>query len=389
MKKIITVLLFALNFCFSQKSIHNLDSSNYGSDIFYESGRNQTQLLDYKFNDSLDRLFEETISSDIKRPITQSLGSFSSDLHPEINLKYSLDDLRFQDILFTRDSLSANTSSWSKVDKTKFYILTGSLLGAGVFFHFTQQNAWWKGIRGPFNIKDDWDYACQLDKAGHFYGGMITARTVMECYSWTGVNRNTSIWIGAACGAAWQTYVEIEDGFSLQWGFSPTDFASDLLGAFYPVAQEYWEPLRAINLKFSYLPSSDLSTGTWKKGIYAQPTFVQKSTIIDDYQGQMFWLTVNVNYFLPRDYKKYWPDWLQIALGYGLSKWDGDQEAIGRKVTDKELWLSFDYDIEKLPGDTEFLRLVKKLFNQFHLPAPAIRLTPGPIWYGLFFAHGL
>jgi hypothetical protein len=170
----------------------------------------------------------------------------------------------------------------------------------------------------------------------------------------------------------------------LDWGFSPTDFASDVLGAFFPVAQEYWEPLRAINLKFSYLPSADLTHGTWKHGI-----FVKKDTFIDDYQGQMFWLTINVNHYLPKDYKKYWPDWLQLAFGYGLSRWDGDEEASLRHVTDKELWISLDYDIEKLPGDGELLRLLKKLFNQFHLPAPAIRLTPGPIWYGLFFAHGL
>lgn len=283
--------------------------------------------------------------------------------------------------MFSPDTMDNNKR---EIDKVKFSIVTGSLLGIGVWFHFKQQNAWWKDRRGPFNIRDDWEYACQLDKIGHFYGGMITTRSVTECYYWTGVDRKTSVWIGAACGAAWQLYVEIEDGFSLDWGFSPSDAVSDLLGAFYPVAQEYWKPLRSVNLKMSYLPSSDLKTGTWKRG-----RFVKKDTFIDDYQGQMFWLTFNVHNFLPDDYKKYWPDWLQVALGYGLSNWDGDEEFMGRRVTDRELWLSFDYDLEKLPGDGEFLRLLKKLFNQFHLPAPAVRLTPGPIWYGLFFAHGL
>ncbi len=365
MKKLPVLFIFIINFCFSQNG--NIDTPI-------------EKLLGH--NNTIPASIDENYFSSSGNLITD-VSAFSGRIS-ETNKEYDFFSKPFISII--DDSIHANdtTSKKQEIDKVKFSILTGSLLGVGVWFHFKQQNAWWKGIRGPFNIRDDWDYACQLDKAGHFFGGMITARTVTECYYWTGVDRNTSLWIGAACGAAWQTYVEIEDGFSRDWGFSPTDFASDILGAFYPVAQEFWVPLRSINLKFSYLPSSDLKTGTWKRG-----KFVKKDTFIDDYQGQMFWLTVNINDFLPKDYKKYWPAWLQLAIGYGLSKWDGDEEAMGRRVTDKELWLSFDYDIEKLPGDSEFLRLLKKLFNQFHLPAPAVRITPGATWYGLFFAHGL
>lgn len=348
MKKIFILFLFFLNFSFSQINTSFIDNKlfllektpyqlNFGNDEFIYSNN-------LNLDDTHNLLFNHKFNT----------------------TKYD------------------STLQKNEINKVKFSIVTGSLLGIGIWFHFKQQNAWWKDKRGPFNIRDDWDYACQLDKIGHFYGGMITTKTVMECYYWTGLDRRTSLWIGAACGALWQTYVEVEDGFSKEWGFSPTDFLSDVLGAFYPVAQEYWDPLKAINLKLSYLPSSDLKTGTWKRN-----RFVKKDTFIDDYQGQMFWLTFNVNYFLPDKYKNYWPEWLQIALGYGLSNWDGDEEYMGRHVTDRELWLSFDYDLEKLPGDGELLRLLKKLFNQFHFPAPAVRLTPSPIWYGLFFAHGL
>jgi hypothetical protein len=380
MKKILFLVLFTISQSFSQtisftKLIAKDNSFKFSDDSYIQSFQ-QSNI----FNTSS---FESPKKNSSNILITKDLNNLLPEMDPSISVNVS--QFALKPLIQKNDSLHYDsTEKITQIDKIKFSIVTGSFLGIGVWFHFKQQHAWWRGLRGPFHIQNDWDYACQLDKFGHFFGGMITARTVMECYNWTGLDRNTSLWVGAACGAAWQTYVEIEDGFSKQWGFSPTDFYSDMLGAFYPVAQEYWEPLREINLKFSYLPSADLTTGTWKRGI-----FVQKDTFIDDYQGQMFWLTVNVNYFLPKDFKKYWPNWLQIALGYGLQKWDGDQEAMGHKVTDKELWLSFDYDIEKLPGDGEFLRLVKKLFNQFHLPAPAIRLTPGPIWYGLFFAHGL
>ncbi|MBR9977361.1 MAG: hypothetical protein KFH87_04675, partial [Bacteroidetes bacterium] len=52
---------------------------------------------------------------------------------------------------------------------------------------------------------------------------------------------------------------------------------------------------------------------------------------------------------------------------------------------DQEWYISLDYDLRKLPGDTKFLRWLKESLNIFHLPAPAIRITPTTVYYGLFF----
>jgi hypothetical protein len=113
----------------------------------------------------------------------------------------------------------------------------------------------------------------------------------------------------------------------------------------------------------------------------------KKNNFSEDYAGQMFWLSVNIHEYLPKNIQRYWPDWLSIAVGYGISKWNGYLETAGYRVTDRELWLSFDYNLEKLPGDTKFLIMLKRILNQIHFPAPAVRLTPSVIWYGLFFAH--
>jgi hypothetical protein len=48
--------------------------------------------------------------------------------------------------------------------------------------------------------------------------------------------------------------------------------------------------------------------------------------------------------------------------------------------------LSLDYDLTKIiPQDTGFLRLLAEALNFIHWPAPAVRISPNAVWYGLYF----
>jgi len=46
-------------------------------------------------------------------------------------------------------------------------VVGGVYIGAIVFLHIHQQNAWWSGNRGNFHFQEDWVSALQVDKAGH------------------------------------------------------------------------------------------------------------------------------------------------------------------------------------------------------------------------------
>jgi hypothetical protein len=249
---------------------------------------------------------------------------------------------------------------------------TGTV-GAVVGFHYYQMNAWWKDLRGPFHIQNDWEYSLWIDKVGHMYGGYVLSHIATGVLNWVGVGEKNAVWFGATAGALYQLYVEFEDGFGLQWGFSPGDAIGDVVGAFYPVAQYHVPVLRNFDLKMSYLPTEELRKSR------ASPFGHKPNIMIDDYEGQTYWLSVNVHGLLPEKAKPYWPDWLGLALGMSVKKLNG----IGGG--EREFYLSFDYDLSKLPGDGWLWSGIKQVLNHIHFPAPAIRISPSATFYGLYF----
>ncbi|CUT04053.1 hypothetical protein JGI24_01418, partial [Candidatus Kryptobacter tengchongensis] len=106
----------------------------------------------------------------------------------------------------------------------------------------------------------------------------------------------------------------------------------------------------------------------------------KKKIFIDDHEGQVMWLSISVNNFLPEKIEKVYPDFLNIAVGYGVRELDG---LGGGK---REFYIALDYNLEKLPGDGWLWNLIKKNLNYIHLPAPAIRLTPKFAVFGFFFS---
>jgi hypothetical protein len=246
-----------------------------------------------------------------------------------------------------------------KINFLKTGLITGFTIGAGVWLHNYQKNAWWSGQRSHFHFQNDWDYAMSADKIGHFFDGAFIQQLYQGAFEWSGFNPTASMWMGTIFSIAYMTDVEIEDGFATDWGFSPGDEIFNILGAFYPVAQNYWEPLREFSVKWSYWPTEELRSGT-KHGAF-----------LDDYNGQTVWLSMGVHYFLPKSVKKYWPDFLNIALGYGVEHYTDYSKRY------QNFYLALDFDFRKMiPGDSKFMKWFKSVLNHFRiLPAPGLRFN--------------
>jgi hypothetical protein len=268
--------------------------------------------------------------------------------------------------------VSAQEADTSSVHPIRLAIVTGGLGVTIAGIHLYQQSGWWKDNRTSFHFQEDLRYGLHVDKLGHMYGGIAEAYIFKKSYEWAGLTETQALWWGAASSLLFQTYVEIEDGFST-WGFDRVDWASDLVGAAYPVAQYYWPPLRNAQFKFSYHPSNLINEagGSGFKG--------QKHIMFDDYEGQTIWLSLNIKNMLPGPVDSYWPDWLWLAVGYGARD-------IASTNPYRVYFLAFDLDMTKiLPQDSAILRTLSEVLNFFHLPLPAVRLEPGAIWYGLYF----
>ena len=123
------------------------------------------------------------------------------------------------------------------IDGTQPYITTkikpisaialGTALG-GIFIvqHQMQQNTIWKD-KGDFNIQEDWRWTWGLDKGGHFYGAYAASYILAEIFMGLGFSWELGTISGSALGLIYTGYIEVLDGYSKGFGFSPTDFYAE------------------------------------------------------------------------------------------------------------------------------------------------------------------
>ena len=120
------------------------------------------------------------------------------------------------------------------------------------------------------------------------------------------------------------------------------------------------------NFKISFYPSDRFKAGS-------------NRVIFDDYESTYDWLSINVYNFLPDDFRKYYPKFINLAIGHSVEKLDNNGGGNHR------FYLALDWNLEGLSGDGWFLKLLKKYFNYYHLPSPTIQIYPHVIWYGIKF----
>ncbi len=265
-----------------------------------------------------------------------------------------------------------NLSTDREVDKGRLALVGGTLFTSMAAIHFYQQNGWWKDNRTAFHFQEDLVYGLNVDKIGHFYGAHLLQFGISKSLEWANVSEVTALWLGAGGGLLFQTYVEVEDGFST-WGFDRVDFASDVAGAAWPVLRYYLPSLQNLDVKASYHPSPLLGSagGIGFKG--------QQHLVIDDYEGQTFWLSVKVHNLLSDPLKQYWPDFLCLAVGYGARD-------IAEANPYRVYFLAVDMDMTKvIPQTSSFLKTLSQALNFIHMPMPAVQFSPGTVWYGLYF----
>ena len=159
-------------------------------------------------------------------------------------------------------------------------------------FHFFNDNAEW----------------LQVDKAGHTYTAYTIGRISSEMWRWAGLPQKKRIWVSSLNGVAYQSIIEVLDGFSSQYGFSPGDFTANILGSALFTSQELaWDDQR-LKLKFSFhrinYGEADLSQ---RAGAIYGKTEIER--FIKDYNAQSYWFSANLHSFFP-DSKI--PGWLSL-----------------------------------------------------------------------------
>lgn len=280
-------------------------------------------------------------------------------------------------------STNAQNSDTSTTNYKRLLMVAGatSLTVIGPYYYL--QNVWWKDQKTDFKIDHDQDYkyARNLDKAGHFFGGVLTAELFDNAFSWAGVPKKKAVWFSAATGFAVQSIIEYKDAFAPGYGFSMGDLGAGTLGSSIPIIQYYVPAARAITFKLSY----------YKRHDYYYQQF-QYAQLIDDYMNQTYWLSVSLNDWLPKNSvaEKIWPDFLTIVGGWGvdetLNYWHTGISLKENKGKGKdEFYLSFDIDWRKIiKQKSTFRRTLAYSLNCIKLPMPTFRFAPTGIFYPVF-----
>ncbi len=255
----------------------------------------------------------------------------------------------------------------TKINYSVLYGLGAVYLGAGIGVHIYQANAWWKNDRTSFHFQNDWPYALWADKFGHFFAATLLVHAFSAGLEAADFQTQDAMIYGTITALAFQYYVEIEDGFGAQWGFSPGDAMANTLGAGYALAQYYFPYLQNFQFKYSYYPSLKMRNGE------------HKGNIFDDYEGQKQWLTFNMKNILPDVAAKFWPEFLNLAVGMEVKDLDG--LGGGRR----EIFIGLDFNPLVLPLTGKFGNFVKNTLNYFHLPMPGLRISPDSAFFVFLF----
>lgn len=259
------------------------------------------------------------------------------------------------------DSTSVNegftrTDGWPAKKIVATGLVGGVLVGSLVSSYFD----WWKDNGAGFHFVSEGfinDYSLGIDKVGHAYTSYFYFRNVRTVMLWGGYGPEESFWWAAGASGFFALSVEIGDGMS-PYGFSWEDLTANMIGLGFGMARARAAFLRNIDFKWSYVP---------KDGWRWPPRFT------DHYDSHTYWLSFNVHRMLPESAAGYWPEWLQVAVGYGVDQLQ----------TRRELVIGLDLNLEAFGTRDEDLLMVERVVNAFHVPSPAVKFTEGdrPKWY--------
>ena len=232
-----------------------------------------------------------------------------------------------------------------------------------------------------FNDDAEWQ---QMDKVGHIYSAYTESRLTMEAWRWAGLSRKKCIWIGGLSGVAYQSIIEVLDGFSSQYGFSPGDFAANIIGSSAFISQELAWNEQKIKLKFSfhkkYYGEGDLDARADQ--LYGSS---ELERFIKDYNAQSYWISVNIQSFFPETKL---PRWLNISVGYGAEGmfgarkniWYDDKGNLFDRTNIKryrQWYLSPDVDFTNIRTNKKGVKVLLFVLNSFKFPAPTLEFSNG------------
>lgn len=236
--------------------------------------------------------------------------------------------------------------------------------------------------KSKFHTINDNDEWLQMDKLGHVFASYQMGRAGANLLNWSGVRKKDQLLYGATLGFGFLTAVEVFDGFSKEWGFSWGDVMANAAGTGLYVGQELLWNEQRITLKFSFHQTKYAQQNPDKLG----NGFLEE--VLKDYNGQTYWLNVNLHSFF-KDSRI--PKWLDLSLGYGAygminAVQDIDNQLLKTNGRGRQFYLSFDINLSKIKvKNSRFLTSVLDVLNVIKVPFPTLEFGKNGSVFHLFY----
>jgi len=219
---------------------------------------------------------------------------------------------------------------------------------------------WWQaGFGGGFKTTNEGWFGRNTesggaDKLGHMYFNYGTVRLLTPLFEAAGNSRDASVSLAAWTALGIFAGVEVADGFSRRWKFSPQDAAMNVAGMALGVVLETHPELDEIlDFRVAYRPSKDSGFSPF-----------------GDYSGQKYLLVVKADGFAPLRQNRLLR-YLEVAVGYGARGFEPGGE---RR---RDIYVGLSVNLSRLLADgyyegrmhsTPFQRGTDRLFELVQFP---------------------
>lgn len=251
--------------------------------------------------------------------------------------------------------------NYTQLDPLKTALVGGGFTAILGGLQIYQYNAFWSD-RTTFRIIEDGDLEYGADKGGHMFAAYTMSKFATDALLTSGFSHDLAVVSGGLIGAGYQFFVEVQDGFGKNWGFSPTDVYANTAGSVLHILQHFVPFFSNIHYKATYLPAPWMDEKT-RKG---------SSNPIDDYSAWTWWFSFNIHGMLWEEAKPFWPSWLNLSVGYAARNLEW-ADASRRYI------IALDYDMEKLlPSGGPVWNWFRQYLNLLKFPSPALEFSFAP-----------
>ncbi len=241
-----------------------------------------------------------------------------------------------------------------------------------------------------FHWFDDNPEWLQMDKSGHAFTAYQLNRGFYSSLRWAGYEQNKALLFSSLSSFVVMSSIEMFDAYSSKWGASWGDVVSNIAGTLTFSCQQLFFYKQVVSLKFSshLTPLAALRPDALGKTI--------PERILKDYNGQTYWLSVNVQDIV----SAFRPAWLNISLGYSAynmmyARYNEQAENSRQIPYDKLMFdkkpyrrflVSLDINPDKIKTNRRFIKNTLKVFKVFKLPFPALEFNKHSVQfhYGYF-----